>query len=198
MDDHEVNKHDTVSELRRKIEEIYVRWGDKQEQGAIRYIIESVVDDDEYEKARIISGAAYAWGISVELSKFFYNWVLMELRDIMFNKVFVGFTEQDLFRAANSYNHLPDLLNIVTFDQMKKMIAVMGGARLKIPTLTQMGRLVEDYKIHRDIDNGDKDPDSVDAVAKKYGRSSRNASDVFSEMTEVLNANRYGEYELYE
>jgi len=198
--DHEIDKHEAADSVRKNIEDISVRWGDPQEIGAIRYLVECIVDteeDDGCDKAVAIRSAAYAYGISIELSKFFYNWALMELRDQFYRRMRVPFTEQDLFRHQHSYSQLVDLLNIVSWDQLKKIIAVMGGTRLKIPTLANMARLNEAYEIWKDIEDSDKDPNSIKDIAKKRKKSVRSAQDIYYEMSETLHHNRSGEYELY-
>jgi hypothetical protein len=47
------------------------------------------------------------------------------------------------------------------------MVAVMGGIRLKIPTLANLARLKEDYELYEEINETDLDPDSIQKVAKK-------------------------------
>jgi len=198
QEDHTAYRNDAASELKKSIESISVRWGDPQEIGAIMYLISCVVEEDEIDKQRAIRSAAYAWAISPELSKFFYSWVLMELRDKMYAKVYIPFTQQDLFRHHYSYTHLVDLLNIITWEQLRKIIAVMGGTRLKIPTIAQMVRMTEDHKIFEEIDAGDKDPVAVEETAKKNKRSPRNAQEIYEEMVHTLHHDRTGEFPLYE
>jgi hypothetical protein len=197
LDDHEVNKHDAAVEFQDKLREITCRWGDPQEIGAIKYII-SCICEDEHDKNSAIMGAAYAWGISFELSKFFYTWSLVAMRDAMYNKIHVPFTEQDLFRHENSYTHLVDLLDIITWDQLKRLIATRGGMRFKIPTIAQMARLKERHDTFREIDVSDKDPDSIANIAKKRKKTVRTAQESYYEMVEMLNPDRSGEFPLYE
>jgi hypothetical protein len=113
VDDHGVERHDLALDVRSRIETLTCRWGDPQEIGAIHYLIECIVDD-EHDKSAAIWSAAYAWGIPLDLSKFFYQWALVALRHQMYDKIHVPFTEQDLFRAVESYSHLPGLLDILT------------------------------------------------------------------------------------
>lgn len=197
VEDHEIDKHDLAAEVRMRLNNITCRWGDPQEIGAIHLLIECIVDDP-HEKQAAIRAASYAYGISPDLAKFFYSWALVALRHQMFDKIHVPFTEQDLFRAADSYTHLPGLLDIVTWDQLKKIIAVYGGMRLKIPTLAYLAKLREDYQIFREIDASDQDPDSVADVARKHKKTVRTAQEIFNEMTEIQDPKRYGEHDVYE
>jgi hypothetical protein len=49
----------------------------------------------------------------------------------MYDKIHIPFTEEDLFRAGESYTHLPGMMDIVSWEQMQKIIAVFGGMRIK-------------------------------------------------------------------
>jgi hypothetical protein len=196
-DDHAIDKHDLADEVRLRIHDLTCRWGDPQEIGAIRFLIECIIDD-EHEKQKAIWSAAYAYGISVEQSKFFYGWSLAALRHAMFDKIHVPFTRQDLFRAAESYSYLVDLLDIVTWEQMEKIIAVHGGKRFKIPTLAYMTKLSDDFKLFRDLDKSDLDPDSVAAVARAHKKTPRTAQEVYNDMVTIIDPKRYGEHSVYE
>jgi len=198
VEDHEVDKHDLAKEFRDRIESMTCRWGDPQEIGAIHYLIECVIDDEEHDKHAAIRSAAYAYGISIELSKFFYSWTLSALRHVMYDKIHMPFTEQDLFIAAESYEHITDLMDIVTWDQLKKIIAVWGGKRLKIPTISNLVKLKENYALYRDVDKSDQDPDAVAEIAKKHKKTPRSAQEIFNEMVDTIDPRRYGEHSIYD
>jgi hypothetical protein len=196
-----IDKHSAAENVHQRLNGITARWGSPQELGAIRYIIACLEDiqDGAHDKQGIIKGASFAYGINLELAKFFYTWSLVALRDAMYDQITIPFTEQDLFQHAHSYTLLPDLLNtVMTWAQLKKFIAIYGGQRLKVPTLTQLQKLKENYEMFEEMSRSDMDPDSVTKVAKKYGRSEKTAEEVFREMTDTLNPNRAGEYPLHE
>jgi hypothetical protein len=196
-DDHSINKHDLARDVKARIHELSCRWGDPQEIGAIRYLIECIIDD-EHKKQGAIWAAAYAYGISLDQAKFFYSWALVALRHQMYDKIHIPFTEQDLFRARESYTHLPGLLEIITWDQMQRLIAVFGGMRLKIPTLAYMAKSKEDYRLFCELDKSDLDPDSVAAIARVNKKTVRTAQEVYNEMVGILDPKRYGEHSIYD
>lgn len=198
VEDHEVDKHDLATEVRERIENMTCRWGDPQELGAIRYLIECVVDDEEHDKHAAIRSAAYAYGISMELSKFFYSWSLSALRHAMYDRIHIPFTKQDLFIAAQSYEPITDLLEILTWDQLKQVIAIHGGKRFRIPTLNYLAKLEENYNLMREVDKSDQDPDAVVEVARKFKKTPRSAQQIFEEMVDTLDPRRYGEHSIYE
>lgn len=197
VDDHEVNKHDLALDVRNRIRDLSCRWGDPQEIGAIRYLIECIVSDDHNKQSAIWS-AAYAYGISVEYSKFFYQWSLTALRHQMFDKIHIPFSDEDLVRAFFSYTHLPTLYDILPTDVIKKVIAVLGGTRIKIPTLANLAKIRDDYRLFQEMDKGDLDPDAVAAAARAHKRTPRSAQEVYTEMVGVLDPRRYGEHSVYD
>lgn len=196
--DHESDRHNLAEDFNHSLKDLYCRWGCPQEQGALRYLCECLVHDfDNHDKQAAIRGAAYAWGISMELAKFFYSWTLSALRDLHYHKIRVPFTEEDIIRHWLSYTNFPDLYEYMTHENVKKFIATHGGQRLKVPSLTQLMKQKEDYEIFSEIEKSDKDPESIAEVAKKRKRTPRSAQDAFTAMVEITNPNRSGEHPLY-
>lgn len=183
-----------------KLKELHCRWGSPQEIGAIRFHVECIIDTDneKHDRQAAIRSAAYAWGISIELSKVFYAWALVALRDLNFNRIHIPFTEEDLIRHSEAYSPFVDLYEKLSHDQMMWLIATHGGARIKIPTMTQVLKLKQNYATFREVEAGDKDPDSVAKVAKKQGRTARSAQEAFNEMVTTLNPQRSGEFPVFD
>lgn len=198
MEDHTSDQRDMSGEFERKFKDLFCRWGSKQEIGAIRYLVECLCHDfDNHDKHAAIKGAAYAWGITVELAKFFYQWVLVALRDIHYEKIRVPFTEEDILRHALSYTNFVDMYDYMTHDQIKHLIATRGGQRIKIPTIAQLTKLKEDYQMFEEVMVSDLDPDAVAEVAKKHKKSPRSAQEAYLSMVEATKPKRSGEYEVF-
>jgi len=195
--DHEVDRHEVVIDVRKRLEQIFSRWGSRQEIGCIRYLLECMVEEN-HNKELAIRSASYAWGMSHEMSKFFYSWSLISLREAMLDKIKVPFTEQDLLRHNMSYTYIPDLLNVVTFEQLKKIIAIFGGLRLKIPTISQVRSWREAYLLHQEIDSSDGSPSTIAKIAKKNKRSLKTAQELYEETYRILNPERSGEFAIYD
>lgn len=195
-DDHEVHKHDAAAEVHAKLAGLTCRWGCPQEIGAVRFVVECIISEN-HDRQRTIDGAAYCFGISQELAKFFYSYALMAMRNELHDRVHVPHTAQDLLRAEFTYTHLVDLLDIIGYDKLMRVIAVMGGCRLKIPTIAAIAKLREEYDVYREVDHSDFDPESVEAVARKARRSAKSAEEIYVKMSEVLDPKRSGEYEIF-
>lgn len=197
-EDHELHKHDAADDVRDRLKNISVRWGDPEYIGAVRYAVEAMVEDRQKDKAAITKGLCYAYGLSPEMGKFFYNWALFAMRDALHEKIHIPFTREDLFRHKHSFTQLVDLLDIINWSQLERIIATMGGTRLKIPTIAQLNRLHQDYLTYRKIDRSDLDPESVAQIAKEEGRTAKNAADVYEEMTRVVDPSLSGEHSIWE
>lgn len=196
VEDHEVDKHDAAADVRSKLDELTCRWGDPQEIGAIRFLILCIIDDD-HDKQAAIRSAAYAYGISFELSKFFYNWSIVNLRHAFYEKVYIPFTEYDLMLAAQSYTFWPEFVNIVGIDKSKQISAILGGQRVKIPSLQCFAKLRENDRIARAVQQSDLDPDAVAEVARKHKKTVRTAQEIFNDMVEQIDPRRYGEHSIF-
>jgi hypothetical protein len=195
-EDHEVDKHDIAHEITSKIDEMTCRWGDPQYIGAIRFLIQCVVDDD-HDKQAAIRSASYAYCISIDLSKFFYNWSIVALRHTFYERVYMPFTEDDLLRATESFTFWPELVDIIGVDKAKECCAKMGGQRVKIPSTQHIAKLKQSYLLAREIENSDLDPEAIAAIAKKHKKTVRSAQEIFTEMSEQLNPDRYGEHSIF-
>ena len=196
VEDHEVDKHDIAYEVNSKIDEMTCRWGDPQSVGAIRFIIQCIIDD-EHDKQATIRSAAYAYCISFELAKFFYTWSIVALRHTFYERVYMPFTEDDLMRATESYSLWPEFVDIVGFEKAKEISAKLGGQRLKIPTPQYIAKQKQNYLLSREIENSDLDPDTVAVIARKYKKTPRTAQEIFTEMTEQLDPKHYGEHSIF-
>lgn len=203
VEDHAIDKHDLALDTRQRIERITCRWGDPQELGAIHFLLECLVDDDR-DKQAAIRTTAYAYGISFELSKFFYNWCIVEMRHVFHDKMYIPLTEQDMVLISQSYELLAGFLDLMPFEpcphcgaSLKKMMVVYQGMRVKFPTLNSIVKQRENYKIAQAIDHSDQDPDSVAEVARKFKRAPRSAQEIFNQMTAELDPKRTGEYDVF-
>ena len=195
-EDHEVDKHDVADEVRGKLDALTCRWGDPQEIGAIRFLTLCLMEDDHDRQAAIRS-AAYAYGISFELAKFFYNWAVVNLRHAFYEKVYVPFTEHDLMLAAESYSFWPEFVNIVGIAKAKECSAKLGGQRIKFPSLKYLAKLRENHRLARDVEQSDLDPEAIAEVAGKHKKTPRTAQEVFNEMVEQIDPRRYGEHRIF-
>lgn len=196
-EDHEVDKHDVVDDVNNRLASLTCRWGDPQEIGAIRYLTLCIVDD-EHDKQAAIRSAAYAYGISFELSKFFYNWAIVNLRHAFYEKVYVPFTEHDLMMAGESYTFWPEAVNIVGIEKAKELSAKLGGQRLKIPSLQYISKRRESYALALAVQRSDLDPDSVVEVGRRHKKTARTAQEAFNSLVEQTDPRRYGEHSIFD
>jgi hypothetical protein len=196
-EDHEAFRDEVEVSVRDQFKRIAVRWGSKQEIGAVRFLLESIMLED-HDKRCAVQSARYGFGLSLDLSKFFYNWVLFAMRNELYVKAHVPFTEQDLVRHSNSYTHIPDLLEIITWVQFKRIVMTLGGQRIKIPTSQQLSKLKDNYDLYVELEASDKDPASVETLARRRGRTTKSAQDVWDEMSTTVRPDRSGEYPVYE
>lgn len=191
--------HAVAIETHKKIRDITSRWGTPRELGALKYVLLSFeeVQDSPHDKQAVIRGIQFAYCLTHDQAKFFYNWAIIAIRNVMYDRVFMPFTEQDLLRAKFSHTLIPDLLDIMPWETVKKFIAIFGGQRLRIPTLTQIVRLKEMSIIAREIENSDMDPDSITKIARSHSRTERTAQELFEEMIQLTDPHLSGEYEIF-
>lgn len=196
-EDHAVDRHELGETVYGALPSIISRWGGLQERGVIFYLVKAIMSD-HHDRRLTVRGASYAWGLTLEMANFFYRYSLAAVREAIVDKVRIPFTNQDLFRQHFSYTQLPDWLNIITWDQMKRLISIHGGSRVRIPTTAQLMTIEQNYKTFLEIDACDKDPDSISKIAKRRKRSLKSAQAAFDEMVSTLDKRRSGEYEVFD
>jgi hypothetical protein len=196
-EDHAVDKHDMEADMKNRLADLTCRWGHPQEIGCIRYLIDCLLDEDNRDKQAAIRAAAYCWGVSLDMSKYFYRWALSELRTIFIDRIRVPITEDDLLYLALSYDSFVEVCERVGIANGKTLIATMGGTRVKIPTLAHIIRQKESYRIWQEIERTDKNPDAIAEVAARHKKTPRGATEMYEEMCEILNPRRAGEYYIY-
>ena len=196
-EDHAVDKHDLAAEVRRALDDMTCRWGDPQELGTLRFLIECIIDEENRDRQGAIRGAAYCYGISMDMSKFFYRWALSALRSTFIDKIRVDFTEQDLFLLSESYTDFVDLYDIFPWHYLWQLMVIKGGGRIKIPTITHVIGQKENYQMYKEIEATPKDPLSIAEVAERHKKTAKTAQQSYEDMCEKLNPRRAGEYSIY-
>lgn len=74
----------------------------------------------------------------------------------------------------------------------------MGGLRFKVPTAAQLAKTHQNYRLYREIQKSDLDPDAIAEIAKKHKKTTRSAQEVFEQMSEMLDPRRYGEHPIFD
>ncbi len=199
-EDHAVDMHDVADEVARRVQDISVRWGDPHELGAVRFIVDCITDNERQpaNKTAITDGARFAYGLSEEIAKFFYQWALFAVRDALYDKVRAPFTKQDVLRNKESYTFIPDVIDIVGWDRFCELVIKLGGQRIKLPTVQSLARDHDDYLTREELDKTDLTPEAFEGVAKRRGKTTKNANEIYEQMSEYVGAHRSGEHPLYQ
>jgi hypothetical protein len=204
-EDYRKFRAEAAEEVKSNLKELTCRWGDLQEIGTVRFILMSLLEDREETaketptvvRERIIRSAGFAWCVSPDLARYFYQWAVYALRDALDHKISVRFTLQDVLRHAESYTFLPELIDIVGWDRAQELFVKLGGARIRLPTVQQLGKLHEKYLLFADIQREGEDPDTIEKVGRRRGFSSKTAQQAFEEMSETLDHRRLGDNPIF-
>ena len=195
-EDHEVQRHDAAAELRKRLLTLTGRWASAQCIGVIKMYIDVLVSGDKIKKKELQRAGSYAYGISPELAKFYFSWTLVAMRDLMYDKLRMSYTDQDMFRLQHTHTFLPDMLTVITWDQMVKLMGLFGGQRIKIPTLESIIEARRELAVYHSLEHV-QTPEEFSQVAKKHGYTDRSAQEVFDRLSPVLNNDNDGEYHIF-
>ena len=180
-----------------KIHGMTAPWASEEMRGAIRFIIECIMEDD-HRRQDCIRGAAFAWGLSMETTKFLYSWTHTQIRMELYEEKRPQFCDQDLFVAHYRNTPWPQIVDIIGWKSTYKVIACAGGQRIKIPTIAEISKLRQHGMILQEILKSDKDPESVGKIGKRFGLGPKSASEIYLAMTTTMNPEISGEYPVYD
>jgi len=198
-------RNEALEEVKSDIKELTCRWGDLQEIGALRFILTCLVEEREDSiketpttvRERIIRSVSFAWAVSPDMARFLYQWAVYALRDALYHKTSPRFTQQDVLRHAESYTFIPELIDIVGWEKTKELMVKLGGVRLRLPTIQQMGKIHEKHLLWVDIQREGEDPDTIEKIGKRRGYSSKTAQQVFEDMSDVMDHRRMGDHPIF-
>lgn len=197
-EDHAVDRHDMAAQVNEKLSTITCRWGSPQEIGAIRYLIECIIEDiEKRDKNAAIRGAVYAWGISYDLAKFFHRWALSELRAVFYECVRFPIGENELFLLAYSYDDVADFNKHFGWEVTKKACMLYGGRRFYFPPMAKLAKIKRDHRMSQELDRCDGDPEEVAEIAHRYKLKAKTATETYAEMVEILRPERSGDHPVY-
>ena len=108
------------------------------------------------------------------------------------------FTDQDAFRAAYRNTPYPQMVDIVGWDRFQKWCAVHGGMRLRPPTIADLARIKQQAKIYLEIEQSDKDPESIMKIARRYNKTDKSATDIYMNMVDTMDPALNGDYPVYD
>lgn len=192
-----VNQHEAVEAVQDMLKTIHARWGNAQAQQCIQFHIACLVENPRGNRKNTVKTGAYASGLSLELSRFFYNWALYALRDAMFDQIAPRYSEEDVFRLQKSFTFLPEVIKIVGWEKTLKLIGLLGGTKLVLPTLAQLTQSRKDVALYNALSRTHQTATEFRRVAAEHGVTERSAEEVFQRMSNELMADRDGNYPVY-
>ncbi len=196
--DPQIDADADIEHVQSALADIECRWSNPQVIDCIRFHIASIVENPRGPKKPVIRAGSFASGLSIELSRFAHNWALFAIRSAMYHRLKPHYSDVDLITYSESFTLFPDLLDIITVAQLKKLIAVMGGQRLRIPTVAQVEKLVRNQKLAAALaSHSHLTPTSLSAVARDHGVRDRTAEEVFVAMSEMLDPERNTQSPVY-
>ena len=188
---------DRSDAIHAKIKGMTAPWASEEMRGAIRYIIECIMEED-HRRQDCIRGAAFAWGLSMDTTKFLYSWTHVQMKVELFDETYTRFTDHDLFVASYRNTPWPQIVEMIGWDVAKKVFACAGGQRLKVPTVGELGRLMQQGRMVQEILKSDKDPDAMSKIAKRFSKTEKSATDIYVTLTGIMNPANSGEFPVYD
>lgn len=193
--DHEVDRHDLAATIHEKLHDIVVPWKASNMREAVRFYLECITTVSEHSKSLAIRSAMFGFGLSAEMAKFLYAWTLVEMRQSLYENSHISFSDQDIIRASHSLTHLPQMMDIIGVEKMKRLIVVMGGQRIRIPTTTDIDNARKSYDFLQAVRRSDGTEDLA-KIARKHGKPARSAEEHFHQA--VATFSQIGEHNVYD
>lgn len=182
--------------LEKVLEDINCRWQEPVIREVVRYLVSCVLRNRGDRRPQILRTVVLGWPVQIETAKFLLDWTHGAVRMALLEHFHQPLGEIDVYRAAQKFGFLPDLINTVGINATKQMMNVFAGTSIRFPSLQQVRRWHEAVRIFEEMSE-DPSPENIKRLAKRYRRSPAKVQEAFDMVAENLQAGVLEDFPLY-
>jgi hypothetical protein len=165
--------------LKNKTQEIVCRWREPIIRECLRFTVTAVIQNRADRRQEIIKSITWGYDISPDTAKFLLDWSLGAVRAALLDHYDSPIGEGDMIRLGEKYSFIPDMVNLVGLNNVKKIMVVFAGMTVRFPTTVQIRRGMAAREVYN---NKNFTPEGITAVAKKFKISVTKVQESFEEM----------------
>lgn len=176
---------DAIDEIARRANALRIRWEEQDIKECLRYTILCALNTNVVSRRKeILRTIQLGWPdmhlhdvnagkkdtplLTIEaMSKLLLDWSIATTRQIMLDIFQVPLRDEDIIRASDRYSFIPDIAQIVGWENTKKLMAVFAGMSVKFPTTVAMKRYSR-LKVICEAIQKSPTPDTLANLARTY------------------------------
>lgn len=146
---------DAQDRMSEQLANIVVRWHEPTVREATKYMVYAILRNRGYSRRKqILKTACEAYDLDLDTAKFMLDWAHGAVRNAFLEYYNQPLSFQDLLMAATRFTFLRDVMNIVGFENTKKLCCVFAGSTIKFPPASQLIKLAKVAAVERETANG--------------------------------------------
>lgn len=167
-----------IKYLREKVEQMSCRWKEPVIRESLRFIVEAILQNRAHLRKGILKSLSFGYNLPINTSKFLLDWAIASTRMQLIEMHESPLGDIDVIRSSQKYSFVPDMINLIGFQNVKKLIGVFNGMTIKFPTLQGVRKCLAVKEV---INSKDYTPDNIAAVGKALGLAKEKVQEAFEE-----------------
>jgi len=131
-----------------RILEIDTRFIEENQRNALKYFIHYFIADGLWEsKTKMVYTASSIFKLQIDKSAILYDYALLKLRSELLDLSDIELTDIEILRLNKRWSVIPELAELIGMPSMLKLIKVMGGINLTIPSIRDIQKLEKSKRV---------------------------------------------------
>lgn len=165
-----------IKYLREKTEQMCCRWKEPIIKESLRFIVEAILQNRSHLRKEILKSLSFGYQLPINTSKFLLDWAIASTRMQLIEMHETPLGDIDAMRSSQKFSFIPDMINLIGFKNVTKLIGVFNGMTIKFPTLQGVRKCLAVKEL---INSKDYTPDNIAAIAKKLGVTQEKVQEAF-------------------
>lgn len=157
---------DLNDRMKDQLANIVVRWHEPAVREAIKYMMYAILRNRGYSRRKhILKTTCEAYGMDLDTAKFMLDWTHGAVRGAFLDHYNHPLSFKDLLIASTRFSFLKDIMDVVGFENTKKLCCIFAGNSIRFPPASQIIKLAKAAAIGKEAHSSGTEEAEV---AKKY------------------------------
>lgn len=183
--------------LQQAASDIYCRWREPQVQEILRFMVSCVLRGRGDRRPQILKTVELGWDISQDTARFLLDWSHGAVRQSLLDHFHQPLGEVDMFRAAQKFSLVPDIIDAIGVENTKKLLHVFAGVTIRFPSTQQVRKVRDETTIYETL-LADGTPETVKALGRKFRKSPSKILEIFESVSSNIRAGVLEDTPLFE
>lgn len=186
-----------VEVLRQAAKDIYCRWSEPVVQEVLRYMVSCVLRGRGDRRPHILKTVGLGWPISLETARFLLDWSHGAVRMALLEHFHQPMGEIDMFRAAQRFSLIPDIIDAIGIEPTKKLMHIFAGTTVRFPSVQQVRKSRESMVVYEAM-LANPTPETLKALGRKFRKSPAKIQEMYERVSVNVGSGVLEDTELFE